>query len=313
MHTRDVVELALAVARTPQARRPRPPQRRVRRAAARRRQGRDPQGDPQQARRAGRRRVGDHAHPHGRGPADARPRRRLHARGRRDRPRLARALGRRRLSGRARAATTIPLEARIIAACDAYNAMTTTRPYRAAMDPAAAAAELQRCSGSQFDPTVVEALLAVAGSRGARAARPRRVEFLNGPDRPAHGDQRVPPVRDLLRSRDRPAHLHRRRLPEPLLVRRPAHRPPLHGLPACRSSPPRSTSTCSGQAERTQARLRHGAARQRAAAALPLHGRAGVRRPRAGGLPVREQALLRLAGRCAGRGPGLRPARSLRE
>jgi len=57
----------------------------------------------------------------------------------------------------------IPFEARIIAACDAYNAMTTTRPYREAMDPAAAAVELQRCSGSQFDPTVVEALLAVAG------------------------------------------------------------------------------------------------------------------------------------------------------
>jgi len=59
--------------------------------------------------------------------------------------------------------TAIPLEARIVAACDAYNAMTTTRPYREAMDPAAAAVELQRCSGSQFDPTVVEALLAVAG------------------------------------------------------------------------------------------------------------------------------------------------------
>jgi HD-GYP domain-containing protein (c-di-GMP phosphodiesterase class II) len=61
-------------------------------------------------------------------------------------------------------ATDIPLEARIIAACDAYNAMTTTRPYRTAMNPAAAAAELQRCSGSQFDPTVVKALLAVVGT-----------------------------------------------------------------------------------------------------------------------------------------------------
>jgi HD-GYP domain-containing protein (c-di-GMP phosphodiesterase class II) len=60
------------------------------------------------------------------------------------------------------AGAEIPLEARIIAACDAYNAMTTTRPYREAMDPAAAAAELQRCAGSQFDPTVVDALLAVA-------------------------------------------------------------------------------------------------------------------------------------------------------
>jgi HD-GYP domain-containing protein (c-di-GMP phosphodiesterase class II) len=57
----------------------------------------------------------------------------------------------------------IPLEARIICACDAYNAMTTTRSYRQAIAPAAAAAELVRCAGSQFDPAVVEALLAVVG------------------------------------------------------------------------------------------------------------------------------------------------------
>ena len=56
-----------------------------------------------------------------------------------------------------------PLEARIICACDAYNAMTTTRSYRRAMPPAEAAAELVRCAGSQFDPAVVEALLAVVG------------------------------------------------------------------------------------------------------------------------------------------------------
>jgi putative nucleotidyltransferase with HDIG domain len=56
---------------------------------------------------------------------------------------------------------SIPLEARIISACDAYNAMTTTRSYRRAMAPEAAAAELVRCAGTQFDPTVVDALLAV--------------------------------------------------------------------------------------------------------------------------------------------------------
>ena len=59
------------------------------------------------------------------------------------------------------AGAAIPLEARIISACDAYNAMTTTRSYRRAMAPEAAAAELVRCAGTQFDPTVVEALLAV--------------------------------------------------------------------------------------------------------------------------------------------------------
>ena len=57
----------------------------------------------------------------------------------------------------------IPLEARIICACDAYNAMTTTRSYRQAIPPAAAAAELVRCAATQFDPTVVEALLSVVG------------------------------------------------------------------------------------------------------------------------------------------------------
>jgi putative nucleotidyltransferase with HDIG domain len=57
----------------------------------------------------------------------------------------------------------IPLEARVICACDAYNAMTTTRSYRQEMPPAAAAAELVRCAGTQFDPAVVDALLSVIG------------------------------------------------------------------------------------------------------------------------------------------------------
>jgi HD-GYP domain-containing protein (c-di-GMP phosphodiesterase class II) len=57
----------------------------------------------------------------------------------------------------------IPLEARIICCCDAYNAMTTTRPYRKAMAVEDAAEELVRCSGTQFDPAVVEAVLAVVG------------------------------------------------------------------------------------------------------------------------------------------------------
>jgi HD domain len=59
------------------------------------------------------------------------------------------------------AGADIPLAARIICACDAYNAMTTNRPYRPAMPPASARAELRRCSGQQFDPAVVEALLTV--------------------------------------------------------------------------------------------------------------------------------------------------------
>ncbi len=57
------------------------------------------------------------------------------------------------------AGAEIPVEARIISACDAYNAMTTDRPYRAAMSVAAALEELHRCSGTQFDPVVVRALV----------------------------------------------------------------------------------------------------------------------------------------------------------
>jgi diguanylate cyclase (GGDEF)-like protein/putative nucleotidyltransferase with HDIG domain len=55
----------------------------------------------------------------------------------------------------------IPLESRILAVADAYEAMTSDRVYRPAMTPQAAREELQRCSGSQFDPRVVEAFFAV--------------------------------------------------------------------------------------------------------------------------------------------------------
>jgi putative nucleotidyltransferase with HDIG domain len=54
----------------------------------------------------------------------------------------------------------IPVIARIVACCDAYNAMTSERPYRKAMPVPEAVAELRRSSGSQFDPDVVDALIA---------------------------------------------------------------------------------------------------------------------------------------------------------
>jgi diguanylate cyclase (GGDEF)-like protein len=54
----------------------------------------------------------------------------------------------------------IPLEARILAVSDAYEAMIADRPYRAGMAPELARAELERCSASQFDPEVVDAFLA---------------------------------------------------------------------------------------------------------------------------------------------------------
>jgi putative nucleotidyltransferase with HDIG domain len=57
----------------------------------------------------------------------------------------------------------IPLVARIVACCDAFNAMTTDRPYRAALPESEALAEVARHAGGQFDPTVVEALFRVLG------------------------------------------------------------------------------------------------------------------------------------------------------
>ena len=55
----------------------------------------------------------------------------------------------------------IPLIARIVYCCDAYNAMTSDRAYRAAMPRDEAVAELCRGAGTQFDPSVVDALVAV--------------------------------------------------------------------------------------------------------------------------------------------------------
>jgi putative nucleotidyltransferase with HDIG domain len=59
------------------------------------------------------------------------------------------------------AGTHIPLVARIVGCCDAFNAMTTTRPYREATSIADARTEIERNRGLQFDPHVVDALLRV--------------------------------------------------------------------------------------------------------------------------------------------------------
>jgi diguanylate cyclase (GGDEF)-like protein len=55
----------------------------------------------------------------------------------------------------------IPLEARIVAAADAYAAMTADRPYSAALTREQATDELRRCSGTQLEPRIVTALLSV--------------------------------------------------------------------------------------------------------------------------------------------------------
>jgi hypothetical protein len=55
----------------------------------------------------------------------------------------------------------IPVAARVITACDAFNAMTTDRPYRKALPLAEAIGELRNEAGKQFDPAVVEALVGI--------------------------------------------------------------------------------------------------------------------------------------------------------
>jgi two-component system, cell cycle response regulator len=52
----------------------------------------------------------------------------------------------------------IPLASRIIAVCDAFDAITSTRPYASARPSDTALAELRRCAGAQFDPRVVRLL-----------------------------------------------------------------------------------------------------------------------------------------------------------
>lgn len=49
----------------------------------------------------------------------------------------------------------IPPEARVLAVVDAFDAMTTDRPYRRALPQSHAVAELERCAGTQFDPEIV--------------------------------------------------------------------------------------------------------------------------------------------------------------
>jgi len=67
--------------------------------------------------------------------------------------------------------TEIPRESRIIAVADAYDAMTSGRPYRAPISVHDACAELINCSGTQFDPEVVAVVLrCVADRLGVRAA-----------------------------------------------------------------------------------------------------------------------------------------------
>jgi response regulator RpfG family c-di-GMP phosphodiesterase len=70
------------------------------------------------------------------------------------------------------AADAIPLEARIAAVADAYDAMTSGRAYRRGgrLSHAAAVAEIERCRGTQFDPAVVDAFMSAAATGAMTAA-----------------------------------------------------------------------------------------------------------------------------------------------
>jgi HD-GYP domain-containing protein (c-di-GMP phosphodiesterase class II) len=70
-------------------------------------------------------------------------------------------------------AAEIPLEARILAVADAYEAMRSHRSYRRALEPAAARAELKRCSGTQFDERVVATFIGLLDAGLADAAGER--------------------------------------------------------------------------------------------------------------------------------------------
>jgi len=78
------------------------------------------------------------------------------------------------------AGDAIPLASRILLVCDAYDAMTSDRPYREALAADAAREELRRCAGSQFDPAVVDAFLGETGTSSEDGARPKPESVSSG-------------------------------------------------------------------------------------------------------------------------------------
>jgi putative two-component system response regulator len=77
------------------------------------------------------------------------------------------------------AGARIPLLARIIAVADAYDAMTSPRPYRPALEPDAVRRELENCAGSQFDPDLAKAFLTLVETGGLDDDAQRVAEALS--------------------------------------------------------------------------------------------------------------------------------------
>ena len=80
------------------------------------------------------------------------------------------------------AADGIPLEARIIAVADAFDAMTSDRPYRAKISAEEACRELERSAGTQFDPHVVRAFCSEVRRRPGTAREVEREESIRNGD-----------------------------------------------------------------------------------------------------------------------------------
>jgi hypothetical protein len=79
-------------------------------------------------------------------------------------------------------ADEIPLEARIVAVCDAYAAMLADRPYRRALDTRQAQEELRHNAGTQFDPSVVEAFMATGSDHAQLPAAAQRTSTSAPPE-----------------------------------------------------------------------------------------------------------------------------------
>ena len=76
----------------------------------------------------------------------------------------------------------IPLGARVIAVADAFDTMTTDRPYSTAMSDEAAVREITRWSGTHFDPVVVNAFLRSVGCRTGAERRETILQPESGQD-----------------------------------------------------------------------------------------------------------------------------------
>ena len=92
------------------------------------------------------------------------------------------------------ARTAIPIESRVVSACDAYNAMITDRSYRRALSAEVAVGELRRHAGSQFDPAVVQTLVDVISVPTVAVGAPTEALEASRDDLPLAGVAAAPPA-----------------------------------------------------------------------------------------------------------------------